>query len=45
MQKIANSEKEKPMWLGQYNDFNVMCRLVIDILRNGNPINFCDSNT
>ena len=32
--KFINSEKEKPIWLAQYNNFNLLYSLVMDILRN-----------
>ena len=42
--KFTNSEKEKPIWLVQYNNVNLLYGLLLDILRNGNPSNFWNGN-
>ena len=41
--KLINLEKESLMYLVQCNNLNLLCGLVIDILRNRNPGNFYNS--
>ena len=42
--KISNNDNDKPIWLSQHNNLNLLYCLPSDILRNGNVRNFWDGN-
>ena len=41
---ISNNDNNKPIWLSQYNNLNLLYYLPLSILRNGNVRNFWNRN-